>query len=110
MGFDEKLAKKVEVSLKGKRGITNKKMFGGLCFLHNGNMLRGVDNKSRLMVRVGPEQHEKIMKLKHAKKMDFTGKALKGMIYVGAEGTKTTRDITRWVDMGLNFTKTLPKK
>lgn len=113
MGFDEQLAKKIEEALKGKRGIrgiVQKKMFGGLCFLHNGNMLCGVDNKSRLMVRVGPAQYEKALKMKHAKEMDFTGRSLKGMIYVDPEGAKSARDIARWIDIGLNFTKTLPKK
>ena len=58
MACDEKLAKRVEAVLNDKGGITRRKMFGGLCFLHNGNMLCGVDNKNNLMVRVGPEQYE----------------------------------------------------
>lgn len=110
MAYDQKLATRIESALKGKRGISQKSMFGGLCFLHRGNMLCGVDNKSRLMVRVGPEQYERVLKLKHAKKMTFTGRALKGMIYVDQAGTKTGVSLKRWIERGLEFTVTLPKK
>ena len=110
MGFDAELAQIVGDSLKRRRGITTKRMFGGLCFLHNGNMLCGVDNRSRLMVRVGPDQYERALKMKHARRMDFTGKPLRGMIYVAPEGVKTKQGITKWVEMGLSFTKTLPRK
>lgn len=110
MAFDEKLAARIETILEGTIGITNKKMFGGLCFLHNGNMLCGVDNKSQLMVRVGPDQYEQALAKNHAIEMDFTGRPLKGMIYVAPEGLKTKRDLTKWLDMGLRFTQTLPKK
>ena len=108
--YDEKLAEKVRLSLKGKHGISEKKMFGGLCFLHNGNMLCGVDNKSQLMVRVGADKYDSAIKLKHARKMDFTGKSLKGMIYVDSDGTRTQASLAKWITMGLEFTTTLPKK
>ena len=110
MAFDEKLAARIETIFDGNRGITKKEMFGGLCFLHFGNMLCGVDNKSQLMVRAGAEQYEKALAMKHASKMDFTGRPLKGMVYVAPEGIKTKRDLTKWLNMGLRFTETLPKK
>lgn len=110
MAYDEKLAEKVRRILKGKRGISEKKMFGGLCFLHHGNMLCGVDNKSRLMVRVGADNYPKALKTKHAREMDFTGRPLKGMIYVDPEGTRNKAGLTKWIEMGLNFTRTLPRK
>ena len=110
MAYDEKLAEKVRESLNRSRGITEKKMFGGLCFLLNGNMLCGVDNKSQLMVRVGPEKYEHALKLKHARQMDFTGKPLKGMLYIAPEGTKRKDSILKWVNMAKDFVKTLPKK
>ena len=110
MGLNEILAKRVEESLRGQRGITQKRMFGGLCFLHHGNMLCGIDNKGQLMVRVGSEQYEKALTMKHVKKMDFTGKPLKGMIYVKPGGIKSEKDIDKWVAMGLKFTGTLPRR
>lgn len=110
MAYDEKLALKVRTALQGKRGIKEQKMFGGLCFLHNGNMLCGVDKEHKLMVRVGPEQYEKALKIKHAREMDFTGKPLKGLVYVAAEGYRTKTMLAKWIDMGLRFTNTLPAK
>lgn len=110
MAIDTKLLERLESALKRKRGITQKKMFGGVCFLHHGNMLCGVDNKSRVMLRVGPDRYEEILKMKHANKMDFTGKPMKGMVYISPNGTKSIESLKEWVDLALKFTKTLPKK
>lgn len=109
MAHDEKLNKRLQEVLKGKRGITEKNMFGGLCFMHYGNMLCGADLKHGLSVRVGPEQYEKVLKLKHARIMDITGVPMKGLVFVNMEGYKTKVALSKWVDRGLAFTKTLPK-
>ena len=109
MSFDETLAEKVRGVLKGKRGVTEKKMFGGLCFLLHGNMLCGVE-KNRLMVRVGPDRYDSLLKLKHAHPMDFTGKPLKGFLYVSPEGVKRKDSLAKWVDRSLEFAQSLPKK
>ncbi len=110
MAHDEKLAERVEAALSETKGVTSKKMFGGLCYLHNGNMLCGLDNKGNLMVRVGPKQYEAALKLEHAAEMDFTGKPLHGMIYVRPEGFKTDEALGKWLRMGLEFTAALPAK
>ncbi len=110
MAYDEKLNSRIREVLKGKRGIVEMNMFGGLCFMHNGNMMCGADLKNGLMVRVGPEQFEKVMKLKFSKKMDITGVPMKGFVFVKPEGYKTKAQLARWVDRGMDFTKSLPKK
>lgn len=110
MSYDESLALKIRTALQGKRGIKEQKMFGGLCFLHNGNMLCGVDKDKNLMVRVGSEQYQTALMTKHARQMDFTGKPLKGLIYVAPEGYRTKAMLSRWIGLGLNFTSTLPAK
>ena len=110
MAYDEKLAERVQQALKDTKGITTKKMFGGLCYLHNRNMLCGIDNKDNLMVRVGPNQYVQALARKHAREMDFTGRPLKGMVYVSSDGFKTKADLSRWVQLGLRFTSTLPPK
>lgn len=110
MAYDEKLADRVRNCLEEMQGITEKKMFGGLCFLLYGNMLCGVDNKSRLMIRVGPKKYDEALKLKYAQKMDFTGKPMKGMLYIDPEGTKRVDSIAKWINMANEFVKTLPKK
>jgi hypothetical protein len=110
MAHDEKLNKRIREILKGKRGMKEQDMFGGLCFLHHGNMMCGADLKHGLMVRVDPEQYEKVLKLKHARKMDLTGVPLKGLVFVNPNGYKTRADLAKWIERGLTFTKTLPKK
>lgn len=85
-------------------------MFGGVCYLHNGNMLCGIDNKSRLMLRVGPNQYETVLKMKHARVMDFTGKPMTGMVYKDHAGVGSSSAVKKWVELAFQFTKTLPKK
>jgi len=85
-------------------------MFGGLCFMLNGNMMCGADLKNGLMVRVGSDQYEKVMKLKHARKMDITGVPMKGFVFVNVDGYKTKASLSKWIERGMMFTKTLPIK
>ena len=106
---DDKLIEKIRVALKGKRSITEKKMFGGICFLHHGNMLCGVA-KGKLVARVGPKAYENALKQKHVTEMDFTGKPLKGMVYILEPGTKRQDSVTKWVKKSIDFVKQLPKK
>jgi hypothetical protein len=84
-------------------------MFGGLCFMVSDHMCCGVINDT-LMARVGPKQYEECLKLKHVKEMDFTGKPLKGMVYVQAQGVADDRELERWVDRCLEFVRSLPEK
>lgn len=110
MGNHELLLTQVREALQTHRGIREQKMFGGICFLHHGNMLCGIDKDQNLMVRVGPEQYEKVMKLKYAREMDITGKPLRGFIFVDRDGWKTASALKKWLDYGLKFSTTLPKK
>lgn len=79
MAYDERLAERVRKSLVRRRGISEKKMFGGLCFLANGHMCRGVIGKD-LVVRVGPKAYEASLKTPGARPMDFTGRPLRGLV------------------------------
>lgn len=109
MAYDEVLADRIKTILKSRRSVTEKKMFGGLCFMVNGNMACGVEKK-KLVVRIGPDDYEKILKLKHVRKMDFTGKPLKGFIYIMPEGLSRADSLKKWVDRGIQFARSLPKK
>ena len=91
MPYDEKLAGRVRDALAGRRGVTEKKMFGGLSFLLNGNMCCGVAREN-LVVRVGPDQYEKALSKPSARPMDFTGRALQGFVYVSPTGV-SDRDL-----------------
>ena len=109
MAYDEGLAQRVRLLLEGKAGFDEKKMFGGVCFLLNGNMACGILNED-LIVRVGPEKYEKTLKRPNTKKFDITGKPMKGWVMVSAEGHNTDENLTYWVEQGIAFTLTLPSK
>jgi TfoX/Sxy family transcriptional regulator of competence genes len=77
--YDERLSERVRLALKPRRGISEKKMFGGLAFLLRGNMLCGVIDQD-LLVRVGADAYEQALARPHAREMDFTGRPLKGVV------------------------------
>ncbi len=79
MAYDEGLAQRIREALDDRPGIAERKMFGGLCFTLNGNMACGVTG-DELMVRVGPDKHAEALERPHARKMDFTGRPMKGLV------------------------------
>lgn len=109
MAYDEGLALRIRDLLQDNKNIKEKKMFGGLCFMISGHMAFGIIN-NELMARVGPQQYEMSLSRAHAKEMDFTGKALRGMIYVAPEGLTTDQDLKSWLDVCLTFISSLPPK
>ena len=109
MAYDEKLAGQVRAVLDAKRGISEKKMFGGLAFLVNGHMACGVIG-DELMVRVGPEAYEAALKKPDAREMDFTGRPMKGMVYVRPRGLRPASNRAAWVEQGLSYARSLPPK
>lgn len=109
MPFDEKLAERIRKELAPRRGVTEKKMFGGLCFLIRGNMVCGVE-RDNLVLRVGPDQYESTVSKKHARAMDFTGRPLKGFVYVSSAGYRTSASLRKWIGLALDYAGRLPKK
>ncbi len=109
MAYDEALADRIGVILKDQPNVVGKKMFGGIAFMVKGNMCCGVV-KDTLMARVGPDAYESALAQPHAREMDFTGKSMKGMIYVDPEGLKSEEELKTWVERALEFVLTLPVK
>lgn len=110
MPFDEGLAERVRECLGDKTNqIEEKRMFGGLAFMVNQHMCVGIV-KDKLMVRVGPEQYDTCLSQPHALEMDFTGRPMKGMLYVEAEGVTEEAELNHWLDVSLNFIRSLPPK
>jgi len=109
MAYDEGLAERLRDLLQERPGITEKKMFGGLCLLSRGHMFVGIVGEA-LMARVGPDAYGKALRRPHARVMDFTGKPMKGYVFVDPPGYEEDRDLKRWVDEGLKFVATLPDK
>ena len=108
MAYDLKLADRIRAELSGMPFV-EKKMFGGLGFLLNGNMACGV-NKDNLILRVDPEKHATLLKKPHAKPFDLTGRPMKGWLVVEADGCKTDKQLSTWVKEGVEFALTLPPK
>jgi TfoX/Sxy family transcriptional regulator of competence genes len=107
MAYDEQMATRARTILKGQRALVEKKMFGGLAYLSNGKMFAGILNND-LVVRVGPDANDEALKKPHTRPMDFTGRPMKGYIYVGPNGTKSAAQLRKWLTRGLEFVSGLP--
>ena len=90
-------------------GLTERKMFGGLCFLADGNMCFGIVG-AEIMVRVRPDSYSAALREPHARKMDFTGKSMRGMVYVSEEGISEDPELAAWLRRGLDFAQSLQPK
>lgn len=109
MAFNEQLAERVRSQLAPLAGFAERRMFGGLCFLLRGHMTAGIVGET-LMLRVGPDQYRSALAQPHAREMDFTGRPLKGMIYVDAPGVKSDRALAGWLEQALSFVNSQPAK
>jgi len=109
MAYDEALAARVRKQLAAQRGMSERRMFGGLCFLLKGHMCAGITGLT-LMLRVGPERYADALARPHAREMDFTGRALKGMIYVDPPGIASAAGLGRWLGMAVAFAGSQPAK
>lgn len=109
MAYDEKLAGRVRGLLVRRKGVAEKKMFGGLCFLLKGKMFCGV-LKEDLVARVGPEKYQAALARPHVRPMDFTGRPIKGFVFVGPGGCLTEQSLSNWLTPALEYASTLPPK
>ena len=110
MSYDEKMAGRIRAVLMRRADrLSERKMFGGLCFMVNEAMCCGLTDVA-LMLRVGPEQYEAALAQPHARPMDFTGRPLKGFVYVDAPGVKTDAALARWADRALAYVTALPPR
>lgn len=109
MAFDEHLADRVREVLAPRADLTERKMFGGIAFMIGGNMATGVIG-DELMVRLSPAEAEQALAEPHARPMDFTGRPMKGMLFVDSAGTESDEDLAGWVEAGADFAASLPAK
>jgi len=109
VAYDEGLAQRVREVLGDRSELAEKKMFGGLCFLLGGNMCAGIVG-NELMLRVGPHVYEEALARPFAREMDFTGRSMRGMVYVGVEGTEDDRDLANWLELAVAYAGALPPK
>lgn len=109
MAFDEGLAERIREVLGPRAQLTERRMFGGLAFLLDGKMFVGISG-TRLMARVGTQHYEDALALPHVCVMDFTGKPLKGYVYVEPPGLAEDRDLAAWVNWCASHAASLPAR
>jgi hypothetical protein len=109
MAYDEGLAERIRLVVDERPGVTEKKMFGGLAFMLKDYMFCGVID-DKLMARVGLDNYVKSLAKAHVSEMDFTGRSMKGYVYVEPAGLESDADLQYWVDLCAQFVLTLPPK
>jgi TfoX/Sxy family transcriptional regulator of competence genes len=109
MAYDEGLAERIRGVLADRHDVSEKRMFGGIAFMVRGHMSVGIV-KDDLMVRVGPEAHDELVRQLHARPMDFTGRPMKGFLFVASPGLETDADLERWEGHGVKYAVSLPAK
>jgi TfoX/Sxy family transcriptional regulator of competence genes len=110
MAYDEDLANRIRELIAGEPDLTEKKMFGGLAFLIDGNMSVGVSGQGGLMVRVDPDQTEELVAKPHARPFEMRGREMRGWLRVDDEGLRTKRQLEPWVRRGIAYARALPAK
>jgi len=109
MPYDESLAQRIRDALARTKGVVEKKMFGGIGFMLNGNMLVGVW-KDSLIVRVGPDAYEDALLEQHVREFDITGRSMKGWVLVNPEGLEEDDKLKEWIEQAMKFVGKLAKK
>jgi TfoX-like protein len=110
MAYDEQLATRIKQQLGKKKGLVEKKMFGGVAFMLRGNMCVGV-HKDELIVRLAPDDTDQALRQKHTRIFDLSGgRTMKGWILVEPKGLATDAALAKWVAIGVKFAASLPPK
>lgn len=109
MAYDELLAVRIRAALSDQSNLKEEKLFGGVCFMVNGNMACGV-SKNDLIVRVGPEKHAAALARPHAHPFDMTGRPMAGWVSVASAGVAAEGDLQEWLRLGVDFASSLPPK
>jgi TfoX/Sxy family transcriptional regulator of competence genes len=110
MAYDEDLANRIRELLGSERGVEEKRMFGGLAFLINGNMSVAVSGQGGLLVRVAREDTDKLLARSHVSPMVMAGRESRGWLLVDAAGVQTKRQLQSWVTRGVGYARSLPPK
>ncbi|OBB83495.1 RNA methyltransferase [Mycobacterium colombiense] len=110
MAYDEDLANRIRELLGTESGVEEKRMFGGLAFLINGNMSVAVSGQGGLLVRVPREDTDKLVGRAHVSPMVMAGREARGWLHVESAGVQTKRQLDSWVTRGVGYARSLPPK
>jgi hypothetical protein len=110
VAFDEELAHRIRAIVADEKGLTERKMFGGLAFLINGNMAIAASGQGGLLVRVDPADTDRHLRRAHTALFVMRGRPMDGWLRVADEGVRTTHQLGRWARLGVAYARSLPKK
>jgi TfoX/Sxy family transcriptional regulator of competence genes len=110
MAYDEDLANRIRELIAGDPAVAERRMFGGLAFLVNGNMAVAASGQGGLMVRVEPDDTDALLAKPHARPFEMRGREMQGWLRVDAEGVRTKRQLEPWVKRGVAYARSLPSK
>ncbi|MDQ3096072.1 MAG: TfoX/Sxy family protein [Actinomycetota bacterium] len=110
MAYDDELANRIREVVQGERGLTEKRMFGGLAFLISGNMAVSASSRGGLMLRVDPAQTESLVSEPQVRRFEMRGREMDGWLRVDREALKTDDALRRWVSRGVARARSLPPK
>lgn len=110
MAYDEVLAERIREQLLGEPHVTERKMFGGLAFLVDGNMAVAASREGGLLVRADPARFDKLMATTTARPMEMRGREMHSWLRVDADDVRTKRQLTKWTDLAVTYARSLPPK
>ena len=110
MAYDEDLADRIREQLSGEDGLTEQRMFGGLAFLVGGHMAIAASGQGGLLVRIDPDEGERLVGSGKAHPMQMRGREMTGWLRVDADAVRTKRQLTPWVQRGVSYARSLPPK
>jgi TfoX/Sxy family transcriptional regulator of competence genes len=110
VAYDERLAGRIRKVLGEERGLTEKKMFGGLAFLINGNMSVSASGQGGLLLRVDPDEADELLAKPHAQPFEMRGRSMKGWLRIAPEGLEGDPELREWVAHGVGYARSLPSK
>jgi TfoX/Sxy family transcriptional regulator of competence genes len=110
MAYDEALAARIRELVSGERGVSEKKMFGGLAFLVDGNMSVAASGQGGVLVRVDPDESDALTKKPGVALMEMRGRSMAGWLRVDADAVRTKQQLAAWVKRGVGYARSLPPK
>ena len=110
VAFDEDIAGRLRELMARERGLTEKRMFGGLAFLINGNMAISASGQGGVLVRVDPAETARLVHRTHVRRFRMRGRDMDGWLHVAPDGVRTKRQLEAWASRGVSFARSLPPK
>jgi TfoX/Sxy family transcriptional regulator of competence genes len=110
MAYDDELADRIRDVVQGEPGLSERRMFGGLAFLVNGNMAVSASSQGGLLLRIDPDQAESLVDDEHVRRFEMRGREMDGWLRVDPEVLGTEDQLRRWAEHGLSYARALPPK